>query len=82
MRWRHIRNLHTDEGRQEFRTFITDIFYVEEHLIDICDAIADAVIRYLQGKGEQIRISDDEKEKKLQHVRQLFADKRKLLGIE
>ncbi|MBQ4463813.1 MAG: Na/Pi cotransporter family protein [Eubacterium sp.] len=82
MRWRHIRNLHTDEGRQEFRSFVTDIFYVEEHLIDICDAIADAVIRYLQGKGEQIRISDDEKEKKLQHVRQLFADKRKLLGIE
>ena len=79
IRRRHIQLLHRDEGRQEFRAVLTDVSYTEEYLVDMCDAVADVVIRYLDATGEVVRISEAEIRQKRQTIKNLFADKRALL---
>ena len=81
VRQRHIRALHSDEGRTELRTVLNDITYLEEHLVDLCDAVSDAVIRYLDAMGKTVRMDDAELEVKRQKVKEIFADKYELLDI-
>ncbi len=82
VRRRHILNMHGDEGRREHAELLTNISYVEEKLVDLCDTVADAVIRYLEATGHDARMTDEEVDKKRDQIRGLFSDKYEMLGIE
>ena len=43
---RFIHRIHEDGGQRSGTTLFTDICYAEEQLIDYCDMVADALIRY------------------------------------
>ena len=43
---RFIHRIHEDGGQRSGTTLFTDICYAEEQLIDHCDMVADALIRY------------------------------------
>ena len=81
VRQRHIRALHGNKGRPELRAVINDITYLEEHLVDQCDMISDAVIHYLNAMGKTVQMDDAEIEAKRQKVKEIFADKYELLDI-
>ena len=72
---RYIRKLH-EGGRGEVNgTLYTDISYEQEQLIDYCDMIADALIRYNRElrEGKQIAAGTDERVRN--QVHELFRDK-------
>jgi phosphate:Na+ symporter len=76
---RYILKIH-EGGRDDVNsTLYTDIFYEQEQLIDYCDMIADALIRYNKeiGAGKQpIEFSD---ERIRNQVHELFRDKYEVL---
>ncbi|MCR4604507.1 MAG: Na/Pi symporter [Eubacterium sp.] len=79
-RKRRIRSMHGKEGREEHAELLTNISYDEEKLVDLCDTVADAVIRYLIEIGADVRISEEESEKKREQISALFVDKYEMLG--
>ena len=72
---RFIRRIH-EEGRERSQdTLFTDICYAQEQLIDYCDMIADALLRYdaeTGGTGEPDTGTDD---RKREQIHMLFQDK-------
>jgi hypothetical protein len=79
---RYIRRAHEQGLEMNPDNQFTDISYVLEQLIDYCDMIADALIRYYIeiGEDEQADAGTDESIRKNIHM--LFADKYEALGIE
>ncbi|MBR6228182.1 MAG: Na/Pi cotransporter family protein [Eubacterium sp.] len=81
VRRRHVRHMHGDEGRQDHAELLTNMSYVQEKLVDLCDSVADAVIRYLEETGGYVRMSEEEFGKKSRQIKALFADKYEMLGV-
>ncbi|MCR5733675.1 MAG: Na/Pi symporter [Lachnospiraceae bacterium] len=79
---RHIRQMHGAEGRRMATTTFTDICYTQEKLIDYCDIVADALIKYnvVIGKNKAVTARDTEETRS--NVRKLFEDKYQLLQLE
>ena len=76
---RFMQRVHEDGRQRTGSTLYTDICYAEEQLIDYCDMVADALIRY--GKERPDVAADDpgtDEEKKKQ-VHELFRDKFEML---
>lgn len=72
---RYIRRVH-EEGRvMNQNTFFADVYYAEEQLIDYCDMIADAVIRYNAAIGEVGPSDIGTDDRVRQQVHELFKDK-------
>lgn len=78
---RYIRRVHEKGLEMDMDNQFADTSYVLEQLIDYCDMIADALIRY------HLEIGDDEKadagtdEKIRKNIHMLFEDKYEALGI-
>lgn len=72
---RFIRRLHEDGRARIGSTLYTEICYVEEQLVDDCDRVADALIRY----GKQIDKSgipeDATEERQREQAREFFRGK-------
>ena len=79
---RHIRRMHVGEGRSSLSTLFTDICYTEEQLIDYCDMVADALIKYSRQEGREEKLSEEKIEKRRQQVKALFRDKYNILQLE
>ena len=79
---RHVRRMHQEEGRHSLSTLFTDICYIEEQLIDYCDLVADALIKYSRQEGQEERMSEEMRDKKRKQIKALFHDKYSMLQIE
>ena len=79
---RHIRRMHVGEGRSSLSTLFTDICYTEEQLIDYCDMVADALIKYSRQEGKEETLSKEMLDKKRQQIKALFRDKYSMLNLE
>ena len=60
---------------------IAKFLYVEEGLIDGCDIVADALLKYAKERGRDVQVQPAEIEKKRQQVRELFKDKYAMLEL-
>ena len=79
---RYIRKIHEDGRDNENSTLYTDISYEQEQLIDYCDMIADALIRYDTETGKEQKTDTKNEERKRQQIHMLFLDKYEALGLE
>ncbi len=79
---RHIRRMHREEGRKTLSTLFFDICYTEEQLIDSCDMMADALIKFSKQEGNVDKLSKEAVEKKRQQIKALFQDKYSILHLE
>ena len=76
---RFIRRIH-EEGRERTKgSYYTDICYAQEQLIDYCDMIADALIRYDMAIGEKESSDAGTDEQTRQQIHAIFRDKYELL---
>ena len=75
---RYIYRVH-EEGRERIHiTLFTDICYAEEQLIDYCDMVAEAAIRYDKEMGVYIQPGPDDPLR--ENIHMLFRDKYEALG--
>ena len=72
---RYIRRVHEEGREREFNTLYTDVCYAEEQLIDYCDMIADALIRFDVENGENRTENPGNDEKTRRQVHEIFRDK-------
>ena len=72
---RFIRRLHEDGRARIGSTLYTEICYVEEQLVDDCDRIADALIRYGKETGRSRLPEDMNEEQQREQVREFFLGK-------
>jgi phosphate:Na+ symporter len=79
---RYVRKIHKEGHHHHQDMLYTDICYAQEQLIDYCDMIADALIRYEQDTGvirQKERVTDERSRKQ---IHELFRDKYEVLGFE
>ena len=76
---RFIQRIHADGRQRSGSTLYTEICYIEEQLIDYCDIIADALIRYGKENDDAPRAESLTDEQHRRHVHELFRDKFELL---
>ena len=76
---RFIQRLHHDGLQRSGSTLFTEICYVEEQLVDYCDMVADALIRYGKEGGEVTAGDPGDDEKKKAQIHELFRDKFEML---
>ena len=76
---RYVRKLHEAGRDEEYSTLYTDISYEQEQLIDYCDMIADALIRYNTELGENKQTAAVSDERVRNQVHELFRDKYEVL---
>lgn len=78
---RHYKRMHGSSGRLTTTTVIADICYTQERLVDYCDIVADAMIKYKKAvtKGG-VQISENTAETK-QRIHTLFRDKYAIIHI-
>ena len=81
MKKQYIRRVH-DEERERSSTYFTDVCYAEEQLIDYCDMIADALIRYGRETAADSKPEQRMDEKTRQQIHMLFRDKYEALGLK
>ncbi len=79
---RRIVRMHEEMGRMSMSTLFTDICYTEEQLIDHCDMVADALIKYSGQEGKVEKLSKEARDRKRQQVKALFRDKYSILQLE
>ncbi len=79
---RRIVRMHEEIGRMSMSTLFTDICYTEEQLIDYCDMVADALIKYSRQEGKEETLSKEMLDKKRQQIKALFRDKYSMLNLE
>ena len=72
---RFIRRLHEDGRARIGSTLYTEICYVEEQLVDDCDRIADALIRYGKETGESALPEGVTETQQREQVRESFRAK-------
>ena len=76
---RFIRRIH-EEGRERTKgSIFTDVCYAQEQLIDYCDMIADALIRYDMAIGEKEESDAGTDERARERVHAIFQDKYEML---
>ena len=78
---RHIENMHRKDADHSNSTLLTELLYDEERLIDCCDVVADALLKYAETTGDTKTIHPTDEEKKRKQVRELFKDKYAMLGL-
>ena len=78
---RFIENMHRGEMDHSHSVNISKFLYVEEGLIDGCDIVADALLKYAKETGQDVQVQPAEIEKKRQQVRELFKDKYAMLEL-
>ena len=76
---RFMQRFHEKGLQRTGSTLYTDICYAEEQLIDYCDMVADALIRYGKEGGEVTTESFGTEEEKRKQVHELFRDKFEML---
>ena len=79
---RHIENMHTGDADHANSTILAKVLYAEERLIDCCDVVADALLKYMQEAGGKKAVKTVSAEEKRKQVRELFQDKYSILGLE
>ena len=79
---RFIQRIHQDGQQRSGTTLFTEICYVEEQLIDYCDMIADALIRYGKGRESEAAGNPRTDEENRKQVHELFRDKFEMLEKE
>ena len=79
---RSIHRAHSEAGNIELSQLYTDICYNEEQLIDYCDMIADALIRYEKEVGSRPLPDQEDDENVRRQVREVFKDKYEALKQE
>lgn len=78
---RRIRQIHGKDGRSAKTTIFSDISYTQEQLMDYCDIVADAIIKYCTATEKNPDFNTDKTEKHREQIRLLFSDKCELLHI-
>ena len=76
---RFIHRIHEDGRGRTKGSFYADVCYVQEQLIDYCDMIADALIRYDVAIGEKEEANAGTDEQMRQRIHALFQDKYEML---
>ncbi len=79
IRHRFIRRIHEEAREMRLDSLFTDICYAQEQLIDYCDMVADALIRYgneIVNKGKE-GIGTNEQTR--QQIHEIFRDKFEML---
>ncbi len=71
---RFIKRIHEEERPRTAGTLFTDICYAEEQLIDYCDLIAEALIRYDEELGESTPLSSESTELNRSQIHEIFRD--------
>ena len=79
---RFMQRIHEDGRQRSGSTLYTDICYTEEQLIDYCDMVADALIRYGKEQGDTGRPESMTDEQHREQVHELFRDKFELLDSQ
>ena len=77
---RHLRKMHQDEEGHELSNLLVEAFYAEERVINCCDIVSDALIRYGM-TGADIKPTHDEIRERRKKIDKLFRDKYELLGL-
>ena len=75
MKGRFLQRVHEEGSRRSGSTLYTDICYTEEQLIDYCDMIADALIRYDRDCGGASRTESEESGLTRKQIHEIFRDK-------
>ena len=76
---RFIQRIHQDGWRRSGTTLFTEICYAEEQLIDYCDMVADALIRYGKKREDGTAGNPGTDEAMRKQIHELFRDKFELL---
>ena len=76
---RFIQRIHQDGRLRNGTSLFTDICYAEEQLIDDCDMVADALIRYGKECGDVTAGKSRADEEKRKQIHELFRDKFEML---
>ena len=71
---RYLQRTH-EEGRQRYSSLFTDIWYSEVQMIDYCDMLAEALIRYERESGENPQTVSGNDELLKKSVHEIFMDK-------
>ena len=78
---RLIEHMHQGDLDHSYSAYIYKFLYVEEGLIDGCDIVADALLKYARAAGQDVQMQPAQIEKKRQQVRELFKDKYDMLEL-
>ncbi len=78
---RLIRLLHERDGMNEFTEKMTDFYFTQDRLLDYCEIVAGALLRYDQAvsPGVYTPLADAELDKKRAQIKVLFSDKYNVL---
>ena len=76
---RFMQRFHEDGRQRTGSTLYTDICYAEEQLIDYCDMVADALIRYGKERADETAGNSGSNEEKRKQIHELFRDKFEML---
>ena len=79
---RYIRELHEKGLEMPPDNLFADTSYILEQLIDYCDMIADALIRYHMEIGDEEQADTGTDERTRRQIHMLFRDKYEALGIK
>lgn len=79
---RYVREMHEKGLEMNPDNLFSDTSYILEQLIDYCDMIADALIRYNSEIGEEKQADTGTDERTRRHIHMLFEDKYEALGID
>ena len=82
VKMRYIRRLHEEGKERTLNTLFTDMCYAQEQLIDYCDIIADALIRFDAESGENRSSDTGTDDRTRQQIHELFQDKFQMLENE
>ena len=72
---RFMKRVHEDGRQRSGSTLFTDICYAEEQLVDYCDMIAEAMIRYDRENGESRQGNSVSDQQLRRQVHEMFRDK-------
>jgi phosphate:Na+ symporter len=72
---RFMKRVHEDGRQRSGSTLFTDICYAEEQLVDYCDMIAEALIRYDRENGESRQGNSVSDQQLRRQVHEMFRDK-------
>lgn len=78
---RHIQRMHQNEESHELSPLLVEAIYTEERVIDCCDIVSDALLRYGMQTGANVTQRPEEVQEKREKIERLFKDKYELLGL-
>ena len=72
---RYLQRVHEEGRQQSDSTLFTDICYAQWQMIDYCDMIAEALIRYEKSRGGNPQTGSGNDEQLRKQVHEIFRDK-------